>query len=134
MTGLNLGINPSLGVLRREDGLIFRPSRCILYSHDCKNRLASVTLNSASSSTITAVVMSKDSKRFWILVSLCGLLGIGMGATTSQAAINECLADETPSNECMTQDPATKKLEGIGMGLMVGVCAAFGAAWRFGDK
>jgi hypothetical protein len=78
--------------------------------------------------------MGKDSKRFCLLVTLCGLMGIAMGATTSQAAINECLADSSPSHECLIQDPATRKLEGIGMGLMVGVCAAVGAAWRFGDK
>lgn len=78
--------------------------------------------------------MGKNSKRFWLLVGFCGISGIILGATTSQAAINECLADDTPSHECLVQDPVTKKVEGIGMGLMVGVSAAVGAAWQAGDR
>jgi hypothetical protein len=78
--------------------------------------------------------MGKDSKRFWLLVILCGVFGSVLGATTSEAAINECFTDATPSNECLTQDPIERKVEGISMGLMVGVSAAVGASWRLWQK
>lgn len=76
----------------------------------------------------------KGPKRFWVLVTLCGLSGIILGATTSQAAIDQCLTDDTPSSECLTQDPIEKKIEGISMGLMAGVSAAIGAAWNIKHK
>lgn len=56
-----------------------------------------------------------------------------MGATTSQAALNECLNADTPSQECLTQDPTMLKLENIGMGLVMGVGAAVGATWKMGQ-
>jgi hypothetical protein len=77
--------------------------------------------------------MGKNS-RFWLLVILCGVFGSVLGATTSQAAINQCLTDATPSNECLTQNPMEKKVEGISMGLMAGVSAAIGAGWRIWQK
>ncbi|WAL58676.1 hypothetical protein [Thermocoleostomius sinensis] len=77
--------------------------------------------------------MGKNS-RFWLLVILCGVSGSVLGATTSQAAINECLTDATPSTECLTQNPMEKKVEGISMGLMAGVSAAIGASWRIWQK
>ena len=64
------------------------------------------------------------------MIILCGVFGSAFGATTSQAAINQCLTDETPSNECLTQSPIEKQVEGISMGLLVGVSAAIGASWR----
>lgn len=77
--------------------------------------------------------MGNNSKRFWLLVTLCGIAGIATGATTSQAAINQCLSDETPSYECLTQNPETKRIEGMSMGLIAGVSAAVGAAWQAGQ-
>lgn len=74
--------------------------------------------------------MVKDPKRFWLVILLCGLSGMLMGATTSQAAINECLSDNTPSTECLTQDPVRIKVESMSMGLIAGVCAAVGATWK----
>lgn len=74
--------------------------------------------------------MVKDSKRFWFMVILCGVLGSVFGATTSQAAINQCFTDDSPSHDCLTQNPVEKKVEGISMGILVGVSAAIGASWR----
>lgn len=78
--------------------------------------------------------MSKNSNRFWFLVIFCGVFGSVLGATTSQAAINQCLTDETPNHACLTQDPVEKQVEGISMGLLVGVSAAIGASWRVLQK
>lgn len=74
--------------------------------------------------------MGKDPKRFWLVVILCGISGMLMGATTSQATINECLTDSTPSQSCLTQDPNLLKVESVAMGLLAGVGAAFGATWQ----
>ncbi|NJO39115.1 MAG: hypothetical protein HC769_07070 [Cyanobacteria bacterium CRU_2_1] len=78
--------------------------------------------------------MGRDSKRFWFVITVCAALGVVFGATTSQAAIDQCLSDDTPSHECLTQDPLAKRVEGIGMGLMVGVGAAVGAVWQVDRK
>lgn len=78
--------------------------------------------------------MGNDPKRFWFMVVLCGILGSIFGATTSQAAINDCFADDSPSHECLMQDPIEKKVEGISMGVMVGISAAIGASWRVLQK
>lgn len=77
--------------------------------------------------------MGNNSKRFWLLVTLCGVAGIITGATTSQAAINQCLSDETPNHECLMQDPDVKRIEGMSMGLIAGISAALGAAWQVGQ-
>jgi hypothetical protein len=78
--------------------------------------------------------MGNNSKRFWFLVTFCGILGSVLGATTSQAAINQCFTDASPSHECMTQSPMERKVEGISMGLLAGVSAAIGASWRVLQK
>ncbi len=74
--------------------------------------------------------MGRNSRRAWLAIAVCGALGIIFGATTSQAAINECMTTSTPTNECLLQDPVVKRVEGIGMGLFVGVGAAIGATWQ----
>lgn len=78
--------------------------------------------------------MGRDAKRFWLIVIICGITGVVFGATTSQAAINQCLSTENPTNECLTQDPLMKRFEGMGMGLFVGVGSAVGATWQIGQK
>lgn len=78
--------------------------------------------------------MGRNSTRFWLAVTLCGVLGVIFGATTSEAAISQCLAAENPTDECLTQDPIIKRVEGISMGLFVGIGAAVGATWQIGQK
>lgn len=78
--------------------------------------------------------MSNNPRRFWLLVSVCSVLGVVVGGTTSHAAINQCLDAEIPSHECLTQDPVMKTLEGIGMGLFVSTGAALGATWQTWQK
>lgn len=72
----------------------------------------------------------KDAKRFGLVVASCGVMGLILGATNSQAAMAECLNAKTVTSECLTQNPLQKQVEGMSMGLFVGVGAAIGATWQ----
>ena len=68
------------------------------------------------------------------LIVLCSLFGIVLGATSSQAEMNQCLTAENPTDDCLTQNPVQKRIEGMGMGLFAGAGAAVGATWHLGQK
>ncbi len=57
-----------------------------------------------------------------------------MGATASQAEINQCMSATSLTSTCLTKTPQVKKLEGMGMGLFVGAGAAIGSTWRLWQK
>ncbi len=71
-----------------------------------------------------------NKQRFALILLLCSAAGVIFGATTSQAALQECLTSNNPSNKCLTQDPVLNQVEGMGMGLFVGIGAALGATWN----
>ena len=68
--------------------------------------------------------------RLWIFVVSCSAVGLVLGATAAQAELNQCLGVETPTNECLLQDPLVKTVEGMGMGLLAGAGASVGATWQ----
>lgn len=72
--------------------------------------------------------------RVSLTIVICSLLGIVLGATASQAEMNQCLAAANPSNECLTQNPAQKRVEGMGIGLFAGAGAAIGATWQMSNS
>ncbi|MCU0523876.1 MAG: hypothetical protein MUF72_03515 [Elainella sp. Prado103] len=74
--------------------------------------------------------MGRKIDRTPLVIALCSLLGIGFGATASQAEMNHCLSAEHPTSQCLTQNPTMKRLEGMGMGLFAGAGAAIGATWH----
>lgn len=74
--------------------------------------------------------MGRKIDRLPLTIVLCSLVGITVGATASQAEMNQCLTAETPSNQCLTQNPTLKRIEGMGMGLFAGAGAAIGATWQ----
>jgi xanthosine utilization system XapX-like protein len=78
--------------------------------------------------------MSKKTKRFCLLITTCGVLGVVLGATTSQAAMNRCLNAEVVTNECLTQNPTNHIVGSMSMGLFAGVGAAVGATWQVDQK
>ncbi|MBE9014576.1 hypothetical protein C7Y66_11790 [Chroococcidiopsis sp. CCALA 051] len=65
-----------------------------------------------------------------LLVVSCSLTGVILGGTTSWAESKLCLQAKTAMNDCLTQDPITKIIEGMSIGLVAGTGAAFGAAWQ----
>ncbi len=75
-------------------------------------------------------IKGKDATRFGLVVASCGAMGIILGASNSQAAMSDCLTAKTVTSECLTQDPLQKQLEGMSVGLFVGVGAAIGATWQ----
>ncbi|MEP0955677.1 hypothetical protein [Microcoleus sp. FACHB-1515] len=68
--------------------------------------------------------------RFCLLVTLCSLTGLVVGGTASHAEMQQCLGSDSPTNACLTADPATKTVEGMGMGMVAGAGAAIGAVWQ----
>ncbi|EHC18580.1 hypothetical protein [Fischerella thermalis] len=74
--------------------------------------------------------MDRKTKRLLLLVVSCSLAGVVLGGTTSWAESNSCLQASTVTSECLTKDPITKTIEGMGTGLAAGAAAAFGVAWQ----
>jgi hypothetical protein len=69
-----------------------------------------------------------------LTIVLCGALGVVLGATASQAEMNQCLTAANPSHQCLTQDPVMKRVEGMSMGFFAGAGAAIGATWQMKRK
>lgn len=74
--------------------------------------------------------MGRKTKRLLLLILSCSATGVILGGTASWAQSNQCLQAHTVTNECLTQDPVTKTVEGMSTGLIAGAGAAFGAAWQ----
>lgn len=72
--------------------------------------------------------MDRKYKRLLTLVASCSVVGIVLGGTTSWAYSNQCLQAENLTSECLTQDPVTKTIQGMSVGLLAGAGAAVGAA------
>lgn len=78
--------------------------------------------------------MGRKIDRVPLTIVLCSVLGVILGATASQAEMNQCLTVDNPTNQCLTQNPVQKRLEGMTMGLFAGAGAAVGATWRIKTK
>jgi hypothetical protein len=74
--------------------------------------------------------MDRKSSRLCFLVAACSLTGVILGGTASRAEINQCLISDNPANHCLVEDPITKTIEGMSMGLVAGAGAAVGAVWQ----
>lgn len=74
--------------------------------------------------------MGRNNKRLLILVTTCSIAGVVLGGTTSWAYSNQCLQSQNLTNDCLTQDPITKTIEGMSVGLFAGAGAAAGAVFQ----
>ena len=74
--------------------------------------------------------MGIKNKRLLILIATCSIAGVILGGTTSWASTNQCLQAKNLTNECLTQDPITKTIQGMSVGLLAGAGAAVGAAFQ----
>jgi hypothetical protein len=72
--------------------------------------------------------MGIKNNRFLILIATCSVAGVILGGTTSWAYSNQCLQAKNLTSECLIQDPVTKTIEGMSVGLLAGAGAAVGAA------
>ena len=74
--------------------------------------------------------MGIKNKRLLILIATCSIAGVILGGTTSWASTNQCLQAKNLTNECLSQDPVTKTIQGMRVGLLAGAGAAVGAAFQ----
>ncbi len=74
--------------------------------------------------------MTTNTQRLFFLITTCSVLGLGLGAVSSQAEVPQCFAKDHPTDECFNQAPELKILGGAGQGLLAGTCAAIGAGWK----
>lgn len=74
--------------------------------------------------------VNTSSHRLFFFIAVCSVLGVVLGGTASRADIQQCLTVETPSNECLTQDPTITMLEGMSGGLVAGAGAAIAVTWQ----
>jgi hypothetical protein len=79
---------------------------------------------------LTHLSMGRKDYRFIILIVLCSIAGVILGGTTSWAQSTQCLQVEHLTNECLTQSPLNKTIEGMSVGLLAGAGAAVGAAFQ----
>ncbi|MBD2462477.1 hypothetical protein H6G89_15635 [Oscillatoria sp. FACHB-1407] len=77
---------------------------------------------------------NNHSQRLFLFVGICSILGVVLGGTASHAEMQQCLTAETPSNECLTQDPTIKVVEGMSGGLVAGAGAAIAVTWQSWQK
>lgn len=78
--------------------------------------------------------MGRKTNRFLFFVLTLSALGVILGGTASYAQVNQCQNSNTPTSECLTQDPIVETLEGMSLGLFAGAGAAFGATWQLRQK
>lgn len=78
--------------------------------------------------------MDRKTPRLFMFVLACSAVGVILGGTASQAEINQCQAAPSLSNECLTQDPLYKTVEGMSVGLLAGAGAALGATVEIWKK
>ncbi|KAM3089786.1 hypothetical protein ACKFKG_32650 [Phormidesmis sp. 146-35] len=74
--------------------------------------------------------MGIKNQRFLLFVLLCSATGVIVGGTASWAESNQCIQANVVTNQCLTQSPTVKTIEGMATGLVAGAGAAVGAAWQ----
>lgn len=74
--------------------------------------------------------MDRKNKRLLLLVISCSITGVVLGGTSSWAESTMCIKAAQVTNECLTQNPVSKTIQGMSTGLLAGAGAAFGAAWQ----
>ena len=74
--------------------------------------------------------MDRKNNRLLILITTCSIAGVVLGGTTSWAQSTHCLDAKNLTNDCLTQNPVSKTIEGMSVGLLAGAGAAAGAAFQ----
>jgi hypothetical protein len=78
--------------------------------------------------------MGRKPKQFLMLIVACSATGVVLGGTASWAESNQCWQAESPTNQCLTQNPIIQTFQGMSTGLIAGAGAAIGAAWQIQQK
>lgn len=87
-------------------------------------------MNSIYGVVICHQPMGRKKYRSFLLLILCSTAGVVVGGTASWAESSQCLQAKVLTNQCLTQDPIVKTLEGMATGMIAGVGAGAGAAWN----
>lgn len=78
--------------------------------------------------------MVRKNSRFLIYIAACSTIGVLVGGTAYSADLNRCLDAAVPTNQCLTQDPVVRTLEGMTFGFIAGAGGALGATWKIWQK
>lgn len=68
--------------------------------------------------------------RFFFYILACSAVGVVLGGTASWAESNRCWLAESPTKQCITQDPILTTIQGMSTGLIAGAGAGIGATWQ----
>ncbi len=68
--------------------------------------------------------------RFIFVFVACSAAGVVVGGASNWMESHQCLQADTPTVECLTQDPLIKTMQGMGSGLLAGAGAALGVTWQ----
>ena len=76
----------------------------------------------------------RKTSRFLVYIVACSAIGVVLGGTASWAESNQCWQAETPSSQCLTEDPVLKTIQGMSTGSIAGAVAAIVATWQIKRK
>lgn len=74
--------------------------------------------------------MDIKTKRLALLVISCSATGVILGGSASWADSNQCWQAKEVTEDCLTQEPLVKTMQGMSTGLIAGFTAAVVAAWQ----
>jgi len=74
--------------------------------------------------------MDIKTKRLALLVISCSAAGVILGGSASWADSEQCWQSKEVTNDCLTQEPLIKTMQGMSTGLIAGLTAAVAAAWQ----
>jgi len=72
----------------------------------------------------------RKTNRFFLYIVACSAIGVVLGGTASWAESNQCWQAETPTSQCLTEDPVLRTVQGMSTGLIAGAVAAIAATWQ----
>lgn len=74
--------------------------------------------------------MDRKTNRLLLLICACSASGVVVGGVSNWVDSQQCLKAKTPTIECVSQNPISKTIQGMSIGLLAGAGAALGATFQ----